>query len=309
MRMLVLKVQVLEMINFFGLQPNLQTFSIIMDAWCSAGLVEKAKSVLQQMLEAGISADVTIYGILVKGYVRARDPQTGESVIQDMRGQGLAPNAIIYTTIISGWCNAGRMDDALRIYTEMVEHRVAPNLRTFQTLIWGFRDAKLPSKAEEVLQLMEVQKVSANGKVLEMIADAWRDIGLDEEASRFLISHSEKFNHKESLIPSSNAMSFIDSTPRSTDFSCVPSSEMSGGLALSFDAFASQKQVLQIRPSNRAGINKDVWKGFAKASSFAPLRMTGLTYGSRGCSGYIRVAERNFFCASSQGTRLFCGQV
>lgn len=270
------------MINFFGLQPNLQTFSTMMDAWCSAGLVEKAKSVLQQMLEAGISADVTIYGILVKGYVRAQDPQKAESLVQDMRGRGLVPNVIIYTTIISGWCNVGRMDDALRIYTEMVELQVAPNLRTFQTLIWGYREAKLPNKAEEVLQLMEVQRISAKGKVLEMIADAWRDIGLAEEASRVLISHSKKFNHDAALMSPSDTMPLSNST---LQWRPVSSSEMSAGCALSFEGFISPKQVFKVGPSKTVWMTKDVGRGFARASSFAPLR-AGLPYGSRGYCGY-----------------------
>lgn len=187
----------------FGVKPDVITFSTIMDAWSSAGLMDKCQEIFNDMVKAGIEPDIHAFSILAKGYVRAGDPQKAESVLFSMGRSGVHPNVVIFTTIISGWCSAGKMEHALSIYEKMHELSISPNLKTYETLIWGYGEGKQPWKAEELLQKMEEEGVRPKKSTFQLVADTWRAIGLLSEAKRVLSYTQEEWqpNTKEDDIP------------------------------------------------------------------------------------------------------------
>lgn len=181
----------------FGVKPDVITFSTIMNAWSTAGFMEKCKQIFDDMVNAGIKPDSHAYSILAKGYVRAQLPEKAQEVLKHMIDSGVRPNVVIFTTIMSGWCSSGKMENAARVFDEMFEYGISPNLKTFETLIWGFAEAKQPWRAEEMLQVMERFKVQPEKSTFILIADAWRAIGLTKEANRMLavVNRKDK-NHK-----------------------------------------------------------------------------------------------------------------
>lgn len=180
----------------FGVKPDVITFSTIMNAWSSTGLMDKCQEIFNDMVKAGIEPDIHAFGILAKGYVRAGEPGKAESLLSSMSKSGVHPNVVIFTTIISGWCSLGKMERATRVYDKMCEMDISPNLKTFETLIWGYGEAKQPWKAEEFLQVMEDKGVHPGKNTTRLVAEAWRAIGLVTEAKRIL---DEAENDREVL--------------------------------------------------------------------------------------------------------------
>lgn len=170
----------------FGVKPDVITFSTIMNAWSTAGFMEKCRQIFDDMVKAGIKPDAHAYSILAKGYVRAQEVEKAEELLAAMMKSGVRPNVVIFTTIMSGWCSSGRMEHAIKVFDKMCEHGISPNLKTFETLIWGFGETKLPWKAEEILQIMKEFGVQPEKSTISLVADAWRAIGLTKEANRML---------------------------------------------------------------------------------------------------------------------------
>lgn len=251
------------MMEEFGVKPDVITFSTIMNAWSSAGQMDKCQEIFDDMVRSGIEPDIHAFAILAKGYVRSGDPGRAEAVLASMSAFEARPNVVIFTTVISGWCSAGRMDLAMRIYEKMCETGASPNLKTFETLAWGFGEAKQPWKAEELLRVMEEKGVPPGKTTFQLVAEAWRAIGFLEEAKRVLngsgeeceISQSdikEKLQPLESLETIYNKKQSLRASPNlsSSPVNGVASSEGIRNSAAKSLYFPPNSTAFRVKPAN-----------------------------------------------------------
>ncbi|KAJ1688751.1 hypothetical protein LUZ63_012906 [Rhynchospora breviuscula] len=134
--------------------PNVVPYSIIIDALCKKGEINKAFRLLDQMLLEGLVPDVIIYSSLILGLHVRGEIRRAEEVMQQMVSRGRHPDVVTYGTLINGLCKNGEIEKAEELLHVMSSQGFQPNVVTYTTLIDGFCKKGLLDKAVEKLQCM-----------------------------------------------------------------------------------------------------------------------------------------------------------
>jgi pentatricopeptide repeat protein len=186
-----------------GIEPDVASYTCLMDHWANQGDVELAEKVLKKMEARGVAPDERAFGSLVKAYQRARDPEGAEAVLERVRSydapqvrdpakyvgpkderKKMKPNAVLFTTVISAYAAVGDMTNARRVLREMASKprswNAKPNERTFAHLSWGYAQLGDVAGITRVAQLMADAGVSlrrgTEGR--SALARAFRECGL-----------------------------------------------------------------------------------------------------------------------------------
>ncbi|MBA0696250.1 hypothetical protein Goari_002822 [Gossypium aridum] len=65
--------EVLDIVNTMrkqGIEPDVVTYSILVDAYCKKGVISKAEDIVDSMKKLGIEPDVVTYNILVNAHCK-----------------------------------------------------------------------------------------------------------------------------------------------------------------------------------------------------------------------------------------------
>merc|ERR1719456_1402986 len=98
--------------------------------------IDRAASLFDDMMTAGVDPDLISYSTILKGYCHAGDVDRAFGVIQDMKEKGdLVPDEIMYNSILDGCAKQHRVKEALQILDEMKLNKIAPSNYTVSILM------------------------------------------------------------------------------------------------------------------------------------------------------------------------------
>ena len=99
-----------------GIRPNAQTYTLVLQAVCNAGLMDLAEELFTLMDakpdappdgQAGlprsmtaVEPDVFVFSILIKGYLDKADAVKAQACLQEMRARGIDPSSVTYGIIV-----------------------------------------------------------------------------------------------------------------------------------------------------------------------------------------------------------------
>ena len=141
--------------------PDKNTYTLLIDAACKAGMPEKAFEAFSHMRESGVEVetstlnrlihaaglngtkdessvqatlelyeamkkaeikpDVITYGSLISTCAKARDGDTAIKMYEEMRAAGIEPNRILFNVLISALGRCDRSEEAIHYFETMVE--------------------------------------------------------------------------------------------------------------------------------------------------------------------------------------------
>ncbi|CAN4114510.1 unnamed protein product [Withania somnifera] len=107
-----------------GILPNVVTYSSLIHGMSSIRLTE----------DEGVPSNVVCYTALIRGYCKLGQMDKARSILQEMLSHDIQPNKITYTVIIDGYCQAGKVKEAKEYFAEMVQKGNIPDSVTYNVL-------------------------------------------------------------------------------------------------------------------------------------------------------------------------------
>ncbi|KAK7308002.1 hypothetical protein VNO77_41549 [Canavalia gladiata] len=170
-----------------GCAPNFITYRVLINHCCSAGLLDEAHKLLEEMKQtywprhisshlkiiegfnrefltsAGLLDELSenesvpvdsLYRILIDNFIKAGRLEVALNLLEEISSSPSLSHAnkYLYTSLIESLSHASKVDKAFELYTSMISKNVVPELGTFVHLIKGLTRI---GKWQEALQLSD----------------------------------------------------------------------------------------------------------------------------------------------------------
>lgn len=121
-----------------GIKPTVVTFNALITACRHASDGERARNVLETMKNRpGCQPDVVSYSAIIDTLGRAGQLEDAIALLSDMQRNGIEPNLVTYTSVIAAQTRGGDLDGAMLTLAGMESKGVVPNVYTFSSLVNG----------------------------------------------------------------------------------------------------------------------------------------------------------------------------
>jgi pentatricopeptide repeat protein len=169
---------------------------------------QKAKELMDDMIQSGIDPKVQTYNNLVLAWARSGNLRRAEQLLESMEqedNQIPFPNAVTYATIMDGWCKS--KDDSAAMKCEAIFERqqrsfrdgntaARPNLISYVTLMSAHASSNEKGSAQRAQDILfdlfdeykhDNDKIKLTAQTVATVMDAWqrsgeRDAGENAEA-------------------------------------------------------------------------------------------------------------------------------
>ncbi|KAL3682287.1 hypothetical protein R1sor_000309 [Riccia sorocarpa] len=159
-------------------RPDLVTYNTVMNSYVKAGMgLGTVVSVFKDMYTQGIEPDIISFNILLEACVGGGHVREAQKIFENLKKRALKPTVVTYTTLINVYASAGHSSDALLLLSEMLAHNCLPNAVTFTSLITACAREGVYEEAEKLFQVMKDFKVEPNVITYNAMIDLYRKSG------------------------------------------------------------------------------------------------------------------------------------
>nr|XP_016483146.1 PREDICTED: pentatricopeptide repeat-containing protein At1g62680, mitochondrial-like [Nicotiana tabacum] len=139
-------------------EPDVVTYSVIIDGYCLRGQMDRARSLFDSMIDKSIKPNIFSYSILINGYCKKKKLDESMHLFYEISRNGLNPRNVKYSTILKGLFDAGRTDFAEKFFAEMLSTGLKPDLCTNCILLGGYFHNGLVKKAMLLFYELEIKR-------------------------------------------------------------------------------------------------------------------------------------------------------
>merc|ERR1719324_1473153 len=157
-----------------GVQPNAHSFSAVINACAKAGDVAAASNHLAAMEKSGVLADVVVYSGVLDACAKAGDTDLAMRTFQQMRSQGIQPNVVSYASLARPFAHKGDWQQVEQLQKELVLEGLNVNSYFLYTLLLAYASARprQADRAEAAFRNACHVGIEANKHVLTALARA-----------------------------------------------------------------------------------------------------------------------------------------
>ncbi|XP_057823035.2 pentatricopeptide repeat-containing protein At5g02860-like [Cryptomeria japonica] len=110
-----------------GVYPSHDTFNMLISAYGSCGLINRALATYSAMLEEGISPNLLTYNTISNAISRKAHWKEAEAVLKDMNEKGYKPNADAYASLLHAYANGYNLEQLNTLERDIQERIIHPS--------------------------------------------------------------------------------------------------------------------------------------------------------------------------------------
>ncbi|KAL2538473.1 Pentatricopeptide repeat-containing protein [Forsythia ovata] len=155
----------LEMLKDYTREDRMyaiKPFSSVIRKLCWIEDVERAKTLLLEMIDVGPPPGNAIFNTVINGLAKVGDVDEAMKIMRLMESRGLKPDVYTYSVIMSGYAKGGSMEEACKIFDEAKKKHSRLSPVTYHTLIRGFCKLEQYDAAVNLLREMKDYGVHPN---------------------------------------------------------------------------------------------------------------------------------------------------
>lgn len=167
-----------------GIEPNVFTYSALMDGLCKGGCSSQAMELLEMMISKRLRPNTITYSTLIHGLCKEGKLREALEILDRMKLQGLKPDAGLYGKIISGFCDICKFQEAANFLDEMVLGGISPNrltwslhVRIYNMVVQGLCTNGDPNRAFQLYLSMRTRGISIDAGTFDSLVKCFSKRG------------------------------------------------------------------------------------------------------------------------------------
>merc|ERR1719375_1351698 len=148
-----------------GLEPNVVSFSTLIDACAKASDPNSAEKWHDRMVTAGVTPNAHSFSAIISAFARSRDadaPAAAKRWLERAEAAGAASDPVLYSGVIDAYSKAGDADGALAVYNQMQTNGVKPHVVAYAALARPFAHRGDWAKIEDFARDMQAAGIASN---------------------------------------------------------------------------------------------------------------------------------------------------
>lgn len=169
-------------------EPDTKTFSILLEGWGRAPNLLRARAIFKEMADGACPLDIVTYSIMVDILCKTGRVDEAVGIVRSMNARGYRPTSFIYTILVHTYGDENRIEDAIDTFQVMINSGVLADVVVYNALISAFCKANKLQNAYRVVKEMKTKGVMPNARTCNIILNTWMGLQQYEEAFRFFRS-------------------------------------------------------------------------------------------------------------------------
>ncbi|KAG9068343.1 hypothetical protein KI688_010611 [Linnemannia hyalina] len=150
--------KVMRLMEEVGVQPDLDSFTHLMEAYYNAGELKKAQSTIEMMLNNGIVPSMPAFNSLLKIHVRRRDI-TGAFQVFEVLKKHHNPDVEVFTNLVKGCLRADEYDLGWKVFDQMQRSGATPVENTYSLMIRACAKTDQVERALDIFRTYPTRKL------------------------------------------------------------------------------------------------------------------------------------------------------
>ncbi|KAF8413183.1 hypothetical protein HHK36_001159 [Tetracentron sinense] len=167
--------------------PDSKTYSILVEGWGKAPNLPKAREIFRDMVDKGCDPDIVTYGIMVDILCKAGRVDEAVAVVKDMDSRGCRPTSFIYSVLVHTYGTENRIGDAVDMFLEMDRNGIKTDVAVYNALIGAFCKVNKFKNVTRVLDEMDYKGITPNARTCNIILNSLITRGVTDNAFRVFL--------------------------------------------------------------------------------------------------------------------------